>query len=410
MKPWMRLLAGSVIGVVLGIYLPVSTGDTLQTVQTLAAIVISLGRYAVFPLLFFGLLIAIHELQEDRATLRVYGKSALVVVATTAATVLVATLITLLLSPRRIPPIFQEATVPDVPFLSELAVDIFPQNFFAVFSGSGVFVMPIAVMAVLVGLVMHKEGASALPGVDLADAMARVFYRLNWWILDAVSVGMIAVAAAWLMQLRSVSDLQLFAPLIWVVVGVAALFVLIVFPLVVFFLGDRYNPFAWLYALVGPALLAFFSGDSYFSYGILTRGAKENLGISREIAAPALSLGVLFAKAGSAMVVAASFITVLRSYTALEIGFFQVLWIMGAVFLFSFILGRAPGATVLVGLSVLSRAYGQGMDEIYLIVLPALPILTGVAVLVDTCANALAAFLVSIWERKRRIVDAYDFV
>jgi Na+/H+-dicarboxylate symporter len=406
----MRLLAGSVIGVVLGIYLPVSTGDTLLAVRTLSGIVISVGSYALFPLLFFGLLIAIHELREDRSTLRVYGKSALIIVSTTAATVLVATLITLLLAPRRIPPIFQEAVVPAVPPLAELATSVFPSNLFLTFVNEGTFLLPIAAAALLIGLVMHKEGSAVLPAVDLVDSLARIFYRLNWWLLEAVSVGMIAVSAAWLLQLRSVSDLGLFGPLVWVVAGVAAFFVLIIYPLVVFLLGDRYSPFAWLYALVGPALLAFFSGNSYFSYGVLTRSAKENFGISREVAAPALSLGVLFAKAGSAMVISAAFITVLRSYTALEIGFFQVLWVMGAVFVFSFVLGRAPGATVIVGLSILSQAYGQGMDDIYLIILPALPILTGIAVVVDTASNALAAFLVSIWERKRRIVDPYDFV
>jgi Na+/H+-dicarboxylate symporter len=212
------------------------------------------------------------------------------------------------------------------------------------------------------------------------------------------------------MQLRSVSDLQLFSPLIWVIVGVAALFLLVAFPLAVFFLGDRYSPFAWLYAMVGPGIFAFFSGDSYFTYGVLTRSAKENFGISREIAAPVISLSTLFAKSGTAMVISATFITVLRSYTALEIGFFQVLWIMGASFAFAFLLGRVPGATVLVGLSVLSQVYGQGMNDIFLIVLPALPILTGIAVLVDTMTSALVAFLVSVWERKRRIVDPYDFV
>lgn len=406
----MRLLAGSLIGVVLGIYLPVSTGDTLSVLRTLSGIVISVGRYAVFPLLFFGLLIAVHELREDRSTLRVYGKSALVIVCATAATVLVATLITLLLAPRRIPPIFQEATVPVVPPLPQLATEVFPRNLFLTFVNDGVFLLPVAAAALLLGLAMHKEGSAVLPAVDLGDALARIFYRLASWLLEAVSVGMIAVSAAWMLQLRSVSDLQLFGPLIWVVVSVAAFFVLVVYPAVVFLLGDRYSPFAWLYALVGPTVVAFFSGDSYFTYGALTRSAKENFGISREVGAPALSLGVLFSKAGSAMVIAAAFITVLRSYTALEIGFFQVLWIMGAVFVFSFLLGRAPGSTVIVGLSILSQAYGQGMDDIYLIIMPALPILTGVAVVVDTASNALAAFLVAIWERKRRIVDPYDFV
>jgi len=279
-----------------------------------------------------------------------------------------------------------------------------------VFAGEGSFLLPVVVAAVLFGLVMHREGAAVGPAVDLADSMTRIFYRLNSWILEALSVGLIAVSSYWVLQLRSVSDLGLFAPLIWVVVGVAALFVLVAFPLVVFFWGARYNPFAWLYAMVGPAVMAFFSGDSYFTLGPLTRVAKENFGISREAAAPVLSLTTLFAKSGSAMVIAAAFITVFRSYTALEITFGQVVWVIAATFIFSFVLGRAPGTTILVGLSLLARSYGEGMEDIYLILLPALPILTGIAVVVDTMTAAVISFMVAQWERKRRIVDPLDFI
>ncbi len=406
----MRMLVGAGVGIVVGAILPVATGDNLAFMATAAELVISLGRFAIYPLLFFGVIIAIHELRQDKATLRVYGRGALVIVSATGAMVLVATLVTLFLEPRRIPPIFQEAAVPALPPLPEYVQEVFPRNMFALFAGDGTFLLPIVLLAVALGLVLYKEGSAALPAVDVVDSLARTFYRLNWWILEVIAVGLIAVSAAWLMQLRSVSDLQLFAPLLWVVGSVSALFVLVLFPLAVFFFGDRYSPFAWLYALVAPGITAFFSGDSYFTVGPLTRAAKENFGVSREIAAPVISVSTLIAKSGSAMVIAATFITVLRSYTALEIGLLQVLWVMGSSFLFSFLLGRVPGATVLVGLSVLSQSYGQGMNDIYLIVLPALPILTGIAVLVDTMTAALTSFLVGVWERKRRIVDPYDFV
>lgn len=410
MKLWMRMAAGVAVGLVLGLYLPTGGGDALEALETLAGLAVNVGRYAVFPLIFFGLVIGIHELREDKMTLRLYARAGLAAVTVTAATVLVATLVTLLLAPRRIPPIFQEARVPSVPAVPALIADTFPRNFFALFVGSADFLLPVVVAALLVGLVLHREGAVASPAVDLVDSLARLFYRLNSWVVEALSVGMIAVASFWVLRLRSVTDLNLFAPLIWVLVAVAAFFVLVVFPLVLFFWADRYNPFAWLYGMIVPALTGFFSGDSYFTLGSLTRIAKENYGISREVAAPTLSLTVLFAKAGSAMVIAASFITVFRSYTALEITFGQVLWVIVASFGVSFLLGRVPGATVIVGLSVLARGWGEGMEEIYLILLPALPILTGIAVLVDAMTAAAVSFLVAQWERKRRIVDPLDFV
>ncbi|MFW6260426.1 MAG: dicarboxylate/amino acid:cation symporter [Spirochaetota bacterium] len=410
MKLWMRILIGAAIGLILGLYLPTEGGDTVEVMETLAALVVNVGRYAVFPLIFFGLVIGLHELREDRMTLRVFGKAALSIVTVTAVMVIITTLVTLLLAPRRIPPIFQEAVVPEIPSVAALLANVFPRNLFSVFAVPGNYLLPVAAAAVLVGLVLHHEGATVGPAVDVADSLARVFYRLNSWIVDAVSVGLIAVSSYWVLQLRTVSDLDLFAPLVWVLMGLASLFVLVGFPLVVFFWGARYNPFSWLYAMVVPAVVAFFSGDSYFTLGPLTRIAKENFGVSREAASPTLSMATLFGKSGSAMVIAAAFITVFRSYTALEITFAQVLWIMVAAFLFSFLLGRVPGSTVIVGLSLLAQSYGEGMEDIYLILLPALPILTGIAVVVDTMTAAAITFMVGHWERKRRIVDPLDFV
>lgn len=410
MKLWMRFVVGTVIGLVLGLYLPTGGGDSVAFMETLSGLVINVGRYVVFPLIFFGLIIGLHELREDKMTGHVFGKAALSILAVTVVLVLSGTLVTLLLSPRRIPPIFQEAVVPTLPPVSELIANVFPRNFFALFAAPGSFMLPVAVAGTLIGLLLYREGANVGPAVDVADSLARVFYRLNAWITEAISVGLIAVASYWVLQLRTVSDLNLFAPLIWAVAGVAAFFVLVIYPLVIWLWGDRYNPFAWLYAMVIPAVTAFFSGDSYFTLGPLTRVAKENYGISREAAAPALSLATLFGKSGSAMVIAAAFVTVFRSYTALEITFGQVVWIMVVAFAFSFLLGRVPGSTVIVGLSVLAQSYGEGMEDIYLILLPALPILTGIAVVVDTMTAAAITFMVAQWERKRRIVDPLDFV
>ena len=68
MKLWMRILIGSVVGIVLGLYLPLAGGDTLGVIGRITEIVISIGRYALFPLVFFGVAIGVFELRSDRIT------------------------------------------------------------------------------------------------------------------------------------------------------------------------------------------------------------------------------------------------------------------------------------------------------------------------------------------------------
>ncbi|MCK4516199.1 MAG: dicarboxylate/amino acid:cation symporter, partial [Spirochaetaceae bacterium] len=278
MKLWMRIVIGTVIGIVLGLLLPLAGGDSLGVMSRIAEIVISIGRYALFPLVFFGVAIGVFELRADRITGRVYGKAALTILATTLVMVVIGTLVVLLLSPRRIPPIFQESLIPSLPAIPDLILNVFPKNLFVIFAQSGSYLLPITAAALLIGLVLHAEGANAVPATDVVDSSARIFYRLNSWVVEALAIGMIAVAAYYVMRLRSVSDLQLFVPLVFVVSAIAGFFVLIVLPLLAFFLSDRYNPFAWLYALINPVIIAFFSGDSYFALGALIRVSKENYG------------------------------------------------------------------------------------------------------------------------------------
>ncbi len=410
MKLWMRLVAGTVIGLVVGLYYPIGSSGSIEFLETLSRVLVTVGRYVVFPLAFFGVLIGVHELRQDKMTIKVYGKASLLILGATAGSVILGTLVTLLLSPRRIPPIFQESVIPELPDVASFVIGVFPANMFSAFLSGPGFLLPVVAAALILGLVLHHEGSPVDAAVDVSEALARTFYRLNAWMNEVVAVAMIGVTAYWVVQLRTVSDLGLFAPLIWTVTGIAVLVSLVGYSLVVFFAADRYQPFTWLYGLILPVVTAFFAGDSYFALGPLTRVAKENYGISREAAAPVLTLSTLFAKAGSAMVVAASFVTVFRSYTALEITFSQVLWIMLAAFAISFALGRTPGVTVIVGLSVLASWYGEGMQDIFLILLPALPVLTGIAVAMDTITSAAVTFLVASWERKRRIVDPLDFV
>ena len=410
MKLWMRVAAGTAIGLVLGLYYPVGSESAVRVLASIADVLITVGRYGVFPLAFFGVLIGVHELRQDKMTLKVYGRASILILASTAASVIIGTLVTLFLAPRRIPPIFQESAIPTLPDVPTFVTGTFPANLFSFFVSDPGFLLPVVAGAILLALVLYHEGSTVDAAVDVSEALARTFYRLNAWLNEFVAVGMIGVAAYWIAQLRSVSELALFSPLIWTVAGIAALIALVGYTLLIFFSADRYQPHVWLYGLIIPVFTAFFSGDSYFAFGPLSRVAKENYGISREASAPVLTLSTLFGKAGSAMVVAASFVTVFRSYTALEITFGQVMWIMLMAFAVSFALGRTPGVTVIVGLSVLATWYGEGMQDIYLILLPALPLLTGIAVAMDTITAAAITFLTASWQRKRRIVDPLDFV
>ena len=410
MKIWIRLLVGAVIGVVLGILLPESGGDTSQLFRNVSDFVIHVGRYLLFPLVFFGVAIATHELREAGKSLLVYGKTLGLIIATTAVMAVLGTVSVLVLSPARVPPIFQEAPVQELPSFVELLYRLVPTNLFETFAQPGDFLLPVTLVAILIGVALRSEESHAGPLVNVLNAASRVFYRLNSFVIEVLAIGVIALAAAFVFDLRAITDFEIYSQLVIVILFDTGFMVFIVFPLVLYFLTGRENPFVWLFANIGPAVSAVFSGDSYFSTPTLMKAGKENLGIPRSVGSPAFSLATVLGKAGTALVTGASFVLILRSYTALEIALPQVLWVMGATFLFSFLLGSVPGMGVLVALSLLSGAYGRGMEEVFLILRPVSGLLISIGVFLDVITASFIGYVVAYSERMRRSVHQADFM
>ena len=54
MKIWIKILIGSILGVLLGIFLP-GTEKAMELFSFVNRLFIQIGRYVVFPLVFFAL-------------------------------------------------------------------------------------------------------------------------------------------------------------------------------------------------------------------------------------------------------------------------------------------------------------------------------------------------------------------
>jgi Na+/H+-dicarboxylate symporter len=183
-----------------------------------------------------------------------------------------------------------------------------------------------------------------------------------------------------------------------------------VYPLLLYFLGERDNPYKWLYAVIAPALVGFFSGDQYLSMTMLAKHGHENLGVPRRVGSAVYSLFAVFGRAGTAMVSAAAFLLVLKSYSTLEVSFLQVLWTILFTTLISLALGSVPGLGAYVALSTLCGIYGRGIQEGYLILKPIAPLLMSFGVALDVLGSAFVSLLVARQEKVWREVDVYDFV
>ena len=398
MKLWMRYLVGMVAGVVFGALVAVSGGDTLVVLKHLTEILIRLGRFLLFPMAFFAMIIAVDELRDDRRTFAVAWKSLVVTVVTVAGAVAVALVAMTVFQPQRVPPMVQESAVVTPPTIFELVRTAIPRNGFRVFSLGESALAMILLLAVMIGLTLRYDREITSPVSLVADSANRILYRLNQHFtgilgfLLAIPAGMVVV------QLRETPDLVLFTQFLIVISTSVVIVGVVIYPVVLYLFGrNAMAALRWVSDMTAPGLTALSGGDVYFATATLARTVKEDHGVPRRVGGSVTYVLVVFNRAGSAMVAVAAFLLVIRSYTALEIGLAETMMIVVSGALFSFLLGRTPAGGVTLLLGYLALRYGRGMEESYLILLPIIPILERLGAWLDVMTHGFVTVLVADW-------------
>ena len=407
MKIWIKLLVGAALGLVLGFFIPVTAQPFFDN---LTGLLLQVGRYVLFPLVFFSLGIGASELRQEKRLGRVYLSALKYLALAAGVLVIIGTLSVLVFPPERIPitTITAEKTLSPVSILEGLK-RIFPANMFGLFFGTGDFLMPVMVLGFLLGVNLDFDRQLTRPIVQIFDSLSRIFYHLNSLVVELFAIAMIAIAAARVSHL-SHGDMGMYKQLIIIVAVDTALVTFGVFPGALFLLGIKENPFRWLYASLGPAITGLFSGDHYVSLGVLSKHGKESLGVPRMVGSAVYPLFAVLGRAGTAMIGSVSFILILRSYSSLEINFLQTLWVMLWSFLLSFVLGAAPGAGAFYLLFMLSFRYGKGWQEGYLLLQAIAPLLVSFGAFIDVLSAAFASLLIAREENVWTEVETENFI
>ena len=395
MKVWLKTVLAAAVGLVIGILLSRGGGgEVADLLPRLSRVALQIGRYAVFPAVFFGVVMSTHELRSNAAAPRLYGRLALYVAGSSALLTVAGLASVLLLAPQRIPIVVIVDQAPHTPAgLIDVVAGTFPANMFQALVGDGSMLLPLLVLGLVFGAHLEFDDAAKRPVTELFESLCRIFYQINALVVELFWMAIVVIAAAAAVRLGQ-ADLALYRELIVVLaVDVAVLYVG-VFPALLFLLGERSNPYRALYAALGPALTGLVSGDSYVSLGALVVHGRESFRLPRRVSATVFPLCAVFGRAGSALVTGIGYLMVLRSYTSFEVTVEQLLFAALFTFLLSFVAGAVPGLGTMASLTILWSLSGNGLADGPLIMQPVLPLLTGVAVLLDVTTAALIAHLV----------------
>ncbi|RLW70983.1 MAG: hypothetical protein B6D68_00130, partial [spirochete symbiont of Stewartia floridana] len=257
----------------------------------------------------------------------------------------------------------------------------------------GSILLFLVVPAFLLGWHFHHDKEIAEPSFNLFDSLSRILYRMNRYILILMPffLGILVFHTSY--TLRTTVNFQPFMPLLRRLLYLCIIFIAILFPLALWLLGREKSPLRTLRSLSGVFLGAFISASMMFNYGNLTLHLKEKLKIQRQMAALAAPIHLMLTRGGTALISAICMITIIRSYSSLEITFFQAAWTAFFSFLVSFVLAAAPDHGLITSLVILGNLYGRGLENGWSILTPIIPLLIMVCSLLDTATIILILIL-----------------
>lgn len=397
MKIWLRYGIGVVLGTILGFWLPTTGGDTTAFLVVLSEIVVRVARFVLFPMVFFTAIIAADELNEDRRVLRVGVEAVGWMLLAIVLSVIIGIAAILGLEPQRIPPMIQEADeIAPLQLLGVLREGI-PFNFFQAFVMGDHALLAVLAVGLIIGVALRFDREITAPLSLVIDSAGRISYYINGVLVQWIGFLLAVPSAMVIVRLRSAESIALFGQLILVVAVAATVVGFVIFPLILYLLDRRGpHPLRWLSAMIPTALAAAAGGDTYLALTTTGRMMKENLGVPRRVGGVVTPLVAIFGRAGTVLVTIAGFLLVIRSYTALEIGFREVFGLTVAAIGYSFVMARVPSGGVLMLLSYVALRYGRGMESSYLILLPVMLVLERIAVVLDAMTVGFVAQAIAI--------------
>ena len=394
MKIWLKYLIGIIAGIAFALIAPQQNDSFTLIIEYLSALFIQFGRYALYPVLFFSFTIGIYELRESRSLLRLGTITVLVIIIATILLTVTGLFSVLLRNPSRIPILVEGAGEIEKIGVMETFRQLFPASAFEAFT-NGMFILPLCIFGSFAGAGCAVDKNAAKATLTLFDSLSHVSYAVMTFFVDIISVGMIAISVAWMIQFQTMISSRVFTDFLLLLTLDLLVIALVIYPIIMRLVCGKMNPYRVLYAALASVLAAFFSGDSNMSLPIMLRHTNESLGVRRRISSVTMTMFSIFCRAGSALVVTVSFIVILKSYSSLGIAFIDMLWLMGMSVILSFLLGRFPSGGAYIALATICTLYGRGFEAGYLILKPAAFFVCSIAAAIDALTAIVGTYIIA---------------
>lgn len=393
-------LAGVLIGGVLGFVLPAADADFTFVFGRVSDLIVGLARLGVVPMVFFGAIVAADELKSAGRFWNTVGVASAAIAATGVFAAVVGALAVQLFAPSRIPPFSTDAVQQSgVGLLDSLvgAVEVGP---FGLLGHPTAAFAAAALLGIVIGLFLDFDRELTSPVEVVADSSHRLMNRIAAFVMRFGAAFVVLPTAQVVLTLRASAELPLYRQFLLVSVVAIAFVGFGVYPLVLRFTRSAEAASSWITGTIGPAIVGLATGDRLLAFQAIVADWPRNTAQPRRFSAVVAPMVAIFARPGAILLAVGGFLMIVRSFTALEIGFALTVQLALAAIGVSLVVFIAPRDAVSTLLLILAAGYGRGMDDSYRILLPIIVVLGRLAAVLDTLTVTFVTRLVAEGSRQ----------
>ncbi|MCK4934994.1 MAG: dicarboxylate/amino acid:cation symporter [Simkaniaceae bacterium] len=360
MKPWVKILIGLTLGVIVGLVL----GKELEIFSLVGTAFIDLLKMLVGLIVFSSLVTGICHINDPKKLGRIGFRTLIFYATTTLCAISFGLIMVFLMKPGSgldlALPLSSTSAKINIGML-DFIFSVVPSNPFAAFAEGNI--LQIIVFAVFFAFAITLSGDKGKPVLAFLESVSEVMYTLTHFIMKLAPYGVFALIAT---AVGSIGHKVILPLLIFLVCNYIAciLQVVIVFGFSLKYLSKlQIAPF--YKGMKDAIVLAFTTNSSSATLPVSLECARDHLGISADISGFVMSLGSTINMNGASIGQAISAIFIAQAY-GIEITWVKIVILMVTALVAAVGAAGIPG-TGLVMLSVVLNAMGLPLEGIALV-------------------------------------------
>ncbi|ANG64660.1 sodium:dicarboxylate symporter [Marinobacterium aestuarii] len=356
---WQKVMIGLVLGTITGVIL----GESATVLQPIGKAFIASIKMLVVPLIFVSLVCGVTAVKDVTRMGRIGVKTFVTYIVTTSLAIPIGLALAIWLEPGKGMDLGHATSieVSAAPSIIDTLLGIIPTNPFAAFATGNV--LQIILFAILLGIAINLVGEKAEPVRKMFDSFADVMYKLTDIVISFAPFGVFALIAT----TAGTYGLEVLLPLGKVILGV---YLGCIIHAVVTLGGGlalltRLNPIQFFKGIFEAQLVAFSTTTAAGTLPVTMACARQNLGVSKDIASFVLPVGTTINLDGTALYQALTAVFIAQAY-GIDLGMTEYVMILLTAVLASIGTASVPGGGLIV-LSLVLTSVGLPLEGIALV-------------------------------------------